>query len=71
MEVPWTFFNAIYSPLPAISPPGYADAGADDLVIPPRERQTLETVARELGLAGLPPAAAAQRITMYFAGFVI
>ena len=69
MEVPWTFYNVVYSTAPAAAPPGYSTAGPDDLVIPERERRTLESVARELGLAGLPPSAAAQRIAGYFAGF--
>ncbi|MBS0337693.1 MAG: transglutaminase domain-containing protein [Proteobacteria bacterium] len=69
MEVPWTFYYALYSPGAAIAPPGYAAAGAEDLHVPERERRTLEAVARQLGLAGMAPAAAVQRVMAYFAGF--
>lgn len=69
MEVPWTFYNVLYSPAPAAAPPGYSAAGEDDLLVPAKERPALEAVARQLGLSGLPPAAAAKRVTEYFAGF--
>lgn len=69
MEVPWTFYNVLYSVKPAIAPPGYSAVGQEDLLVPEKERLSLEAVARQLGLAGLPPAAAARRIQVYFAGF--
>ena len=69
MEVPWTFFNVSYTAAPATDPPGYAKAGDDDLVVPAKERPALEAVARQLGLAGLPPLAAAQRVHGYLNGF--
>ncbi|MEO8204204.1 MAG: transglutaminase-like domain-containing protein [Betaproteobacteria bacterium] len=69
MEVPWTFFNAIYSPSPAATPPGYAQAGPDDLQVPAKERPVLDAVARELALAGLPPAQAAQRVLRHLTSF--
>jgi len=69
MEVPWTFYNVVYSTAPAAAPPGYSAVAQDDLFVPAKERGTLEAVARELGLVGLPPAAAAKRVAAYFAGF--
>jgi hypothetical protein len=69
MEVPWTFYNTLYNPAAAVAPPGYMAVGAEDLHVPERERRALEAVAQELGLAGMAPAAALQRITRHFAGF--
>ncbi len=69
MEVPWTFYNVLYSPAAAVASPGYSAAGTEDLHIPEKERPALEALARQLGLAGMPPAAAAQRINAHFAGF--
>jgi hypothetical protein len=69
MEVPWTFYNGFYSAGPASAPPGYAAAGAEDLVVPLKERPALNATAERLGLAGVPPAEAARRITDYFSGF--
>ena len=69
MEVPWVFYNALYTQDPAIAPTGYAAAGTEDLQVPARERPALEAVARQLGLAGLPHAEAVRRVTAYFAGF--
>jgi hypothetical protein len=69
MEVPWTFYYTLYSPGAAIAPPGYSAAGTEDLHVPERERPTLEAVARELGLAGLPPAEAVRRVMGHFAKF--
>ena len=69
MEVPWTFYNVVYSNAPATAPPGYSAAGTEDLVVPDKERPALEAVARRLGLPGMTPAAAAQRINAHFASF--
>ena len=69
MEVPWTFFNVIYSTSPAVKPPGYSAVMQEDLMVPDRERPALEAIARQLGLAGLPPAAAARQVIGYFAAF--
>ena len=69
MEVPWTFYYALYNPGPATAPPGYSAASPEDLHVPERERPALEAVAQQLGLAGLPQAAAAQRVMTHFAGF--
>ena len=69
MEVPWVFYFALVSPGAAVAPPGYSEAGAEDLHVPERERPALEAVAQQLGLTGMQPAAAAQRVTAYFAGF--
>ena len=69
MEVPWTFYTALYSNDAAATPPGYAAVGTEDLHVPERERRTLEAVAKQIGLAGLPPAEALKRVNTYFAGF--
>lgn len=69
MEVPWTFYNVVYSAAPAADPPGYSAVGEDDLLVPAKERPALDAVARQLGLSRLPPAAAARRVNEYFAGF--
>ncbi len=73
MEVPWVFYNAVYSADTTQSvtaaTPGYAAPGAEDLEVPVRERPALEALASQLGLAGLPPAEAVRRVNTYFAGF--
>lgn len=69
MEVPWTFYYTLYSPGAATAPPGYSAAGTEDLHVPERERPALEALARQLGLAGLPPAEAVQRVMGHFARF--
>jgi transglutaminase-like putative cysteine protease len=47
----------------------YDPPAIDDSVLPPRERETFERIAGELGLRGLPPAQAVQRVLRHFAGF--
>jgi len=71
MEVPWVFYNALYSPgqAPTAALPGYAPAGPEDLKVPARERPALNAVAAHLGLAGLPPEEAIRRVNAYFTGF--
>lgn len=69
MEVPWVFYNALYSTDPMALPAGYAVAGPQDLQVPARERPALEAVVNRLGLAGLPPAEVVRRVNGYFAGF--
>lgn len=46
-----------------------AGPGDEDLGLPRAERETIEQVARELGLAGLAPAEALARIERHFATF--
>lgn len=75
MEVPWTFYTALYSPRSAQAPAaaatleGYAIADDEDLIVPDKERPALEAFAQQLGLAGLAPAEAALRVQSYLAGF--
>ena len=69
MEVPWTFFNAVYNTTPAAAPPGYSAAGPDDLLVPPRERPALEALASRLGLASVGAAEAARRVNAHFVTF--
>lgn len=69
MEVPWTFFTVSYAAGPATEPPGYASARDDDLVVPAKERPALDAAARQLGLAGMSPLAAARRVHGYLASF--
>jgi len=69
MEVPWTFFNVIYNAAPAMDLPGYAVTSQDDLQVPAKERNALEAVSRQLGLAGLPSLAAARRVHAYLGSF--
>jgi len=47
----------------------YAAPGDEDLALPRRDRSTLERVAQEIGLRGLPPAQALARIHEHLAGF--
>ena len=47
----------------------YATPGDDDLALPGRDRATLERVAQQLGLRGLPPAQALAHIHEHLAGF--
>jgi hypothetical protein len=47
----------------------YGPPVAEDLAIPPPERPALEQLAEELGLRGVPAAAAARRIAEHLAGF--
>ena len=69
MEVPWVFYNALYSAEPAAAGTGYSAADAEDLAVPARERPALEAAAAQIGLAGVSPAEAVRRINAYFAGF--
>ncbi len=69
MEVPWTFYTALYDAVAPEGTAGYAPAGNEDLDVPEKERQTLQAVAQQLGLSSLAPAAAAQRVKSYLAGF--
>jgi transglutaminase-like putative cysteine protease len=48
---------------------GYAMPRLEDLQIPERERLEFDSLARELGLAGLPAAAIAGRVQHHFASF--
>jgi transglutaminase-like putative cysteine protease len=47
----------------------YDPPAIDDDALPPRERATFERLAAELGLRGLPPKQAMQRVMQHFAGF--
>jgi transglutaminase-like putative cysteine protease len=47
----------------------YDPPAIDDDALPPRERDTFERIAAQLGLRGLPPAQAMQRVMQHFAGF--
>lgn len=47
----------------------YAAPGNEDLALPRRDRATIERVAQELGLRGLPAAQALARIHEHLAGF--
>ena len=47
----------------------YAPPANDDLTLPRREKATLERVAQDLGLRGLPPQEALARIHDHLAGF--
>ena len=47
----------------------YAPPGNEDLALPRRERATVERVAQDLGLRGLPPQQALARIHDHLAGF--
>jgi len=47
----------------------YAPPGNEDLALPRRERSTVERVAQDLGLHGLPPQQALARIHEHLAGF--
>ena len=69
MEVPWTFYNALYSGGPVNAPPGYSAVDAEDLLVPVKERPALEAVARQLGLSALSPAERIRRVEAHFAGF--
>ncbi len=69
MEVPWTFYSALYPPAPQAGSTAYAAASGEDLDVPEKERPALGALARQLGLAGLPPATAAARVKSYLAGF--
>lgn len=48
---------------------GYAPPRADDLQLPDRERAEFESLARELGLRGLPPAEILRRVQEHLATF--
>jgi len=43
--------------------------GTEELALPPQERATFAALADELGLRGLPPAAALRRVQDHFSGF--
>jgi hypothetical protein len=61
----WIQYGAQFGPVIA-----YYDAPAvDDDQLPQAERATFNRLARELDLAGLPPAQAAQRVMQHFAGY--
>jgi len=47
----------------------YDPPAIDDNALPPQERATFARIAAELGLPGLPPAQAMQRVMQHFAGF--
>jgi len=66
MEVPWTFFSAVYGPPPPVA---RFIADEDDLHVPERERRALESIVLQLGLTGLPAAEVARRVEAHFAGF--
>lgn len=47
----------------------YDPPAIDDGALPPQEREAFARIAAELGLRGLPPAQAVQRVMRHFAGF--
>lgn len=69
MEVPWTFYTALYGPAAQATRTAYASADREDLAVPEKEKPALEAVVRQLGLAALPPATAAARVKAYLADF--
>ena len=69
MDVPWTFHTALYDTEAPQESAALAPVDKEDLEVPEKERRTLQAVVRQLGLAALPPAQAAQRVSSYLAGF--
>ena len=65
VEGDWIQYGAEFGPAIAF----YDPPAVDDDQLPQAERATFNRLARELGLSGLPPAQAVQRVMQHLAGY--